>query len=48
VFLLLAAIAFFVGMSLRFQKETGASLFESILSRSQASGKPSAEPEPAE
>jgi pSer/pThr/pTyr-binding forkhead associated (FHA) protein len=48
VFLILAAIAFFVGMSVRFSNETGGSLVESIRAKFQTSEKPAAKPEPAE
>lgn len=48
VFLILAAIAFFVGMSIRFQKETGDSLVESIRAKFQTPEKPAVKPEPAE
>jgi pSer/pThr/pTyr-binding forkhead associated (FHA) protein len=47
VFLILAAIVFFVGMAIRFHNETGGSLVESMRAKFQASEKPPVTPEPA-
>lgn len=46
VFLILAAVAFFVGMSIRYSKETGGSLVESIQAKFHTPEKPDNQPEP--
>ena len=48
VFLILAAAAFFAGLSVRYQKETGGSLWEAMQSKNAAPAKPAPADTPAE
>jgi pSer/pThr/pTyr-binding forkhead associated (FHA) protein len=47
LFLILAAAAFFAGMAVRYQKETGGSLIEALQSKGEPAPPPAAPPSPA-